>query len=78
MTSNMGNKSGISDKVRNRKKNRVKPQTNPFEVKVNKVKHSVVNKKVQKWEKGAPGVSRSKAMKKRKDTLLRELHHMRK
>jgi len=55
-----------------------KPKINPFEVKMNKVKHTVVNKRVQKWEKGTPGVSRSKALNKRKDTLLREVHHMKK
>jgi len=72
----MGKKKGISDNVRNRKKNRTQVRVNPFEVKVNKVKSSVVNRKLQKWEKGVPGVSRSKAIKKRKDNLLSELHHM--
>ena len=60
----MGKKKGISDNVRNRKKNRTQVRVNPFEVKVNKVKSSVVNRKLQKWEKGVPGVSRSKAIKK--------------
>ncbi|KAH9492946.1 nucleolar complex protein 14 [Bulinus truncatus] len=71
-------KKGLADKVRNKKKIKAKETQNPFEVKINKVKHSVVNRKLQKWEKGLPGVSRSKAVKKRKDTLLRELHHMKK
>lgn len=57
-------KKGLSDKVRNKQKNKAKPAPNPFEVKINKVKHAVVNKKLQKWEKGIPGVSRSKAIKK--------------
>uniref|UniRef100_A0A0B7A112 Nucleolar protein 14 n=1 Tax=Arion vulgaris TaxID=1028688 RepID=A0A0B7A112_9EUPU len=72
------NRKGISDKVRNKQRTKSKQPSNPFEIKVNKIKHSVVNKKVQKWEKGVPGVSRSKAVKQRKDTLLRELHHMKK
>lgn len=58
------NKKGLSDKVRNKLKNKAKLPPNPFEVKVNRVKHSVVNKNLQKWEKGIPGVSRSKAVKK--------------
>ncbi|KAI8777678.1 nucleolar protein 14-like [Biomphalaria glabrata] len=71
-------KKGLADKVRNKQKAKSKQAQNPFEVKINKVKSSVVNRKLQKWEKGLPGVSRSKAVKKRKDTLLRELHHMKK
>ncbi|CAG5123903.1 unnamed protein product [Candidula unifasciata] len=71
-------KKGLADKVRSKQKNKTKQPPNPFEVKVNKVKHSVVNKHLQKWEKGIPGVSRSKAVKMRKDTLLKELHHMKK
>lgn len=57
-------KKGLSDKVRNKQKLKSHQPPNPFEVKVNKIKHSVVNRKVQKWEKGVPGVSRSKAVKK--------------
>ena len=57
-------KKGLSDKVRAKRKETGKPSSNPFEVKVNKVKNVVVNKKIQSWEKGAPGVSRSKAVKK--------------
>ncbi|GFN75323.1 nucleolar protein 14 [Plakobranchus ocellatus] len=71
-------KKGLSDKVRAKRKVITKQPPNPFEVKVNKVKNVVVNKKLQSWEKGLPGVSRSKAVKKRKDTLLRELHHSKK
>ncbi|GFS26798.1 nucleolar protein 14 [Elysia marginata] len=71
-------KKGLSDKVRAKRKEASKQLPNPFEVKVNKVKNVVVNKKLQSYEKGLPGVSRSKAVKKRKDTLLRELHHSKK
>lgn len=71
-------KKGLSDKVRAKRKEASKQAPNPFEVKVNKVKNVVVNKKLQSWEKGLPGISRSKAVKKRKDTLLRELHHFKK
>ncbi|XP_063780458.1 nucleolar protein 14 [Pseudophryne corroboree] len=44
---------------------------NPFEVKVNKQKFTVLGRKV-KHNVGLPGVSRSKSLKKRKDTLLKE------
>ena len=57
-------KKGVSDQVRNKRKNKGVARVNPFEVKVNKVKHVVVNKKILKGEKGMPGVSRSKALKK--------------
>ncbi|XP_068132460.1 nucleolar protein 14 [Hyperolius riggenbachi] len=45
---------------------------NPFEVKINKQKFDVLGRKSTKHDVGLPGVSKSKAMKKRKETLLKE------
>ncbi|XP_067656248.1 nucleolar protein 14-like [Haliotis asinina] len=61
----------IADKVRNRKTDGLK-KTNPFEVKVNRQKHQVLGRKIAKHDRGLPGVSRSKANKRRKETLLQE------
>ncbi|MEE6462634.1 hypothetical protein FKM82_001660 [Ascaphus truei] len=44
---------------------------NPFEVKINKQKFSVLGRK-SKHDVGLPGVSKSKALRKRKETLLKE------
>ncbi|XP_031569583.1 nucleolar protein 14-like [Actinia tenebrosa] len=44
---------------------------NPFEVHVNKRKHEILGRKM-KHDRGLPGVSRSKAIKKRETTLLAE------
>ena len=44
---------------------------NPFEIRFVKEKHSVVNRKI-KTDVGKPGISRAKAIQKRKDTLLQE------
>ncbi|XP_062867810.1 nucleolar protein 14 [Trichomycterus rosablanca] len=46
-------------------------KTNPFEVKINRKKFEVLNRK-SKHDVGLPGVSRSKADQKRKQTLLKE------
>ena len=51
-----------SDQVRQKRKQTAK-KTNPFEVKVNRQKHHVLGRKVQKQDTGMPGVSRSKATK---------------
>lgn len=61
---------GLSDKVR---KSKAAPeiQKNPFEVKINRKKFDVLGRK-SKHDVGLPGVSRSKAIKKRKETLLKE------
>jgi len=37
---------------------------NPFELKVNRQKHEVLGRKLSKTDKGMPGMSRSKAIKK--------------
>nr|CAD7454804.1 unnamed protein product [Timema tahoe] len=67
----MAKKKTISDKV-----NRINPTNknkilNPFEVHVNKQKFNILGRK-SKSDKGLPGVARSKAIKKRKATLLQE------
>ena len=46
-------------------------KANPFEMRFVKEKHSVVNRKT-KTDVGKPGISRAKAIQKRKDTLLQE------
>ena len=44
---------------------------NPFEIRFVKEKHQVLNRKL-KTDVGKPGISRAKAIQKRKDTLLQE------
>ena len=56
-------KRGLSDKVTN-SKSRQGGSTNPFEVKLNRQKHHVLGRKIAKYDKGKPGVSRSKAINK--------------
>ncbi|KAK3603036.1 hypothetical protein CHS0354_037784 [Potamilus streckersoni] len=64
----------LADKIRvSRNKRKETPKTvNPFEVKINHQKHDVLGRKISKHDKGMPGLSRSKATKKRKETLLQE------
>nr|CAB3264402.1 nucleolar protein 14-like [Phallusia mammillata] len=70
-------KKGLADKVRQSKLNKKSSHTldkvrnNPFEIKINKQKHNIIGRKT-KHDRGLPGVSKSKANKKRKDTLLKE------
>ena len=59
-------KKQVSDKVRAKKKEMEK-KINPFEVKINRQKHHVLGRK-SKSDKGMPGVSRSKAIKKVRNT----------
>ncbi|XP_059500878.1 nucleolar protein 14 [Stegostoma tigrinum] len=60
----------ISDYIRKRKSTR-DIKTNPFEVKINKQKFNILGRKT-KHDRGLPGVSRSKAIKRRTETLLKE------
>lgn len=60
-----------SDIVHSKKINSSKKNLNPFEVHINKEKIKVLGKK-QKNDKGLPGVSRARAIEKRKKTLLQE------
>ncbi|CAG9773799.1 unnamed protein product [Ceutorhynchus assimilis] len=67
------NKKRVSvDAIQKKRQNQnAKKQLNPFEVHINKEKMRVLGKKV-KNEMGLPGISRAKAIKKRKHTLLNE------
>ncbi|XP_066139571.1 nucleolar protein 14 homolog [Euwallacea fornicatus] len=60
------------DQIHKKRQNKcVKKALNPFEVHINKEKMRVLGKK-QKNDKGLPGISRAKAILKRKHTLLNE------
>uniref|UniRef100_A0A6Q2Z335 NOP14 nucleolar protein homolog (yeast) n=1 Tax=Esox lucius TaxID=8010 RepID=A0A6Q2Z335_ESOLU len=63
-------KKNISDKVRKAKTSK-EIKNNPFEVKINRKKFDILGRK-SKHDVGLPGVSRSKAINKRKETLLKE------
>uniref|UniRef100_A0A667ZAB4 NOP14 nucleolar protein homolog (yeast) n=1 Tax=Myripristis murdjan TaxID=586833 RepID=A0A667ZAB4_9TELE len=63
-------KKSLADKVR-KTKTSAEIKNNPFEVKINRKKFDVLGRK-SKHDVGLPGVSRSKANNKRKDTLLKE------
>lgn len=70
--------SGLADKVHNKKKNEInKKKLNPFEVHINREKLKVLGKK-SKHDRGLPGVSRAKAIQKRKETLGTEMKLMHK
>lgn len=66
-------KKSLADKVR-KTKTTSEIKNNPFEVKINRKKFDVLGRK-SKHDVGLPGVSRSKAITKRKDTLLKEYKH---
>ncbi|XP_023944280.2 nucleolar protein 14 homolog [Bicyclus anynana] len=69
---------GLADKVQNKKKaNATKKTLNPFEVHINKEKLKVLGKK-SKHDRGLPGVSRARAVQKRKETLGTEMKIMNK
>ncbi|XP_063066733.1 nucleolar protein 14 [Engraulis encrasicolus] len=63
-------KRNIADKVRKFKTSK-EIKNNPFEVKINRKKFDILGRKT-KHDVGLPGVSRSKAINKRKNTLLKE------
>ncbi|KAJ8402380.1 hypothetical protein AAFF_G00368690 [Aldrovandia affinis] len=63
-------KKNLADKV-HRTKTTTEIKNNPFEVKINRKKFEVLGRKT-KNDVGLPGVSRSKANQKRKETLLKE------
>lgn len=72
MAKNKSKKSGASNAfARKRKTENGSVATNPFEVHTNREKISILGRKL-KHDKGMPGVSRAKAIKRRKDTLGRE------
>ena len=65
---------GDAVKKKSEEKKKEKPvaqNMNPFEVKINKQKFQVLGRPT-KHERGLPGVSRAKALKKRQSTLLQE------
>ncbi|XP_054612765.1 nucleolar protein 14 isoform X2 [Dunckerocampus dactyliophorus] len=66
-------KRSIADKVR-KVKTSTEIKNNPFEVKINRKKFDVLGRK-SKHDVGLPGVSRSKSINKRKETLLKEYKH---
>ncbi|XP_059045524.1 nucleolar protein 14 homolog [Achroia grisella] len=63
--------------AKRREKESNKKKLNPFEVHINREKLKVLGKK-SKHDKGLPGVSRAKAIKKRKETLGTEMRLMNK
>uniref|UniRef100_A0A8D0CT21 NOP14 nucleolar protein homolog (yeast) n=2 Tax=Sander lucioperca TaxID=283035 RepID=A0A8D0CT21_SANLU len=63
-------KRSMADKVR-KTKTSTEIKNNPFEVKINRKKFDILGRK-SKHDVGLPGVSRSKAINKRKETLLKE------
>ncbi|XP_028178980.1 nucleolar protein 14-like [Ostrinia furnacalis] len=70
--------SGLADKVNNKRKgDGIKKKLNPFEVHINREKIKVLGKK-SKHDRGLPGVSRAKAIQKRKETLGTEMKLMNK
>lgn len=72
MAKNKSKKSGASSALAQKKKTEnVSVPTNPFEVHTNREKISIMGRKL-KHDKGMPGVSRAKAIQRRKDTLGRE------
>ncbi|XP_071827563.1 nucleolar protein 14-like isoform X2 [Apostichopus japonicus] len=64
------NRKRFSQKKAKVKSNR-EVKSNPFEIRLNRQKHPILGKK-RKHEKGNPGIARSKAVEKRKKTLLKE------
>lgn len=64
-------KKNLAEHINNKKKSSNVKTLNPFEVHINKEKMRVIGKKL-KNDRGLPGVSRAKAIKKRKNTLLQE------
>ncbi|CAG4973387.1 unnamed protein product [Colias eurytheme] len=63
---------GLADRVHKKKADPTKKKLNPFEVHINREKIKVLGKK-SKHDRGLPGVSRAKAIQKRKETLGTEM-----
>ncbi|KAF5303825.1 hypothetical protein FQA39_LY09810 [Lamprigera yunnana] len=64
-------KKKLAEHISNKKKNKQTKLLNPFEMHINKRKMKVLGQK-SKHDRGLPGVSRAKAINKRKGTLLQE------
>ena len=70
MAKSKKNKKGLAEKVAGGKANGP-AKLNPFDVRFVKDKQAVIGKK-KRTEVGKPGITRAKAIKKRKETLLQE------
>lgn len=77
MAKTKNKKRNLSEKVHNKSAKAAKKSTNPFEVHINREKMKVLGRKLNN-NKGLPGVSRAKALNKRKKTLLQEYKVMNK
>ncbi|XP_076163740.1 nucleolar protein 14 homolog l(3)07882 [Ptiloglossa arizonensis] len=64
-------KKSLSEISQQKRSQKIKVSLNPFEVHINRDKQNVLGRR-SKVDKGLPGVSRAKAIKKRKGTLLQE------
>lgn len=64
-------KKNLSEFAQQKRAQKSKKQLNPFEVHINRDKQNVLGRK-NKNDRGLPGVSRAKAINKRKQSLLRE------
>ncbi|XP_057337915.1 nucleolar protein 14 homolog [Microplitis mediator] len=71
MAKTKNKKKSLAESASKKKTMDTKKKVNPFEVHFNKDKHKVLGKK-SKSDRGLPGVARSKAINKRKHTLLPE------
>ncbi|XP_063992037.1 nucleolar protein 14 homolog [Diachasmimorpha longicaudata] len=71
MVKTKNKKKNLSETAVQRKKQESKKPINPFEVHINKDKQKVLGRK-GKADRGLPGVARTKAISKRKHTLLQE------
>ena len=69
MAKSKKNKKGTAEKVAT--KSKAPPKLNPFDVRFVKDKHAVIGKK-NRNDHGKPGITRAKAIQKRKETLLQE------
>jgi len=65
------NRHGLAEKIANKKSTKQSDKLNPFDIRVTKQKTKILGRK-SKNEYGKPGISRNKALQKRKDTLLQE------
>lgn len=75
MSKTKNKKKNLAEATSNKKrKEQSKKTLNPFEVHINREKQKVIGKK-GKNDRGLPGVSRAKAINKRKGTLLQEFRH---
>ncbi|KAB0794544.1 hypothetical protein PPYR_11383 [Photinus pyralis] len=77
MAKTKNKKKNLAEHISDKKKSKNAKTLNPFEMHINKEKIKVLGRKL-KNDRGLPGVSRAKALKKRKGTLLQEFKLMNK